>query len=1007
MATKVVFITTTGAGTFTVPSDFGSLVSVECIGGGKSGATSGAAGGGGAYSLSDAVTGLTAGGTAYVSVGAAGADTWFNAASNAAPSTTSQGALAKGSTSGTGGASASGVGTTKYSGGNGGGNYGGGGGGAAGPSGAGKNGGAYSASYYTGGGGGGANNGSAGASGGSSGGAGGNGPGGTGGGSGGSGNGSNATANTGGGGGGGGSGNGGAGASDDIWTQTSDSATAGPGGGGGGGCAFSNGTGGAGGLYGGGGGSGSVAGGAGKQGLIVFTYNAADTTLAATPAATATVTANLTTAIQAAASATARATATAALTTAIPLAAAPTARSSATADLATAITAATNATAKAVASAALTTSLTLAAAPLARASATANLGTAITLAATPAARATATADLITAGMAAYASARASATADLATAITAASSATAKASATADLSTQIPLGANPSARATASASLTTSITPAATATAHASATAALTTAISMAASPAARAAVSATLSSYLPPTGITNPTYSLWLAEITAYDPGSSSVVTWRFASGQGYDNAGTFYAPRIENPANFSRSIGGGGFGGKASASYGELTLLNPDGALNALADDYFDGRTLTLKIGNSAMAYASFQTVLVATIETVAMERQRVSVRLRDKSITLDTPFSAVKYAGTNSLPNGIEGTPDDIKDQYKPRLLGRIALMMPVAVNTSKLIYQVNAGAVDSIVNVFDAGAYLSRTGTDYTSQSDMENNAPASGSFRSWPAGGCFRLGSSPYGALSACVVERWLYTDNTAAGLIQRILTEIGYTGSDWVAADFTALNQANAGSLGVIVGDGESTASLLDRITQSVGAWWGFDRLNRFRVARLDAPSGSPAATFTDADIIELERQPDTTPPNWRTTIQADTNYAVQDKKGLAGVVTLDRAGWFEQPSREQKAESATVKSTRLLADETTAETLLNGISIAAAEAARRLALYSVRRDTVTLTVADPLSRYTAVDIGSVVNLTTAKLGYGAGKLFTVTGLSVDYQRKAFDLTLWG
>lgn len=946
MATKVVFITATGAGTFTVPSDFGSLVSVECIGGGKSGATSGAAGGGGAYSLSGAVTGLTAGGTAYVSVGAAGADTWFNAASNAAPSTTSQGALAKGATSGTGGASASGVGTTKYSGGNGGGNYGGGGGGAAGPSGAGKNGGAYSGTYYTGGGGGGANNGTAGANGGSSGGAGGNGPGGTGGGSGGSGNGSNATANTGGGGGGGGSGNGGAGASDDIWTQTSNSATAGPGGGGGGGCAFSNGTGGAGGLYGGGGGSGSVAGGAGKQGLIVFTYNAADTTLAATPAATATVTANLTTAIQAAASATARATATAALTTAI------------------------------------------------------------TLAATPSARATATADLITAGMAAHASARASATADLATAITAASSATAKASATADLSTQIPLGANPSARATASASLTTSITPAATAKAHASATAALTTAISMAASPAARAAVSATLSSYLPPTGITNPTYSLWLAEITAYDPGSSSVVTWRFASGNGFDNAGTFYAPRIENPATFSRSIGGGGFGGRASGSYGELTLINNDGALNALADDYFDGRTLTLKVGNAGMAYGSFQTVMVATIETVAMERQRVSVRLRDRAITLDTPFSAVKYAGTNSLPNGIEGTSDDIKDQYKPRILGRVALMTPVCCNTSKLIYQVNAGSVDSIVNVFDAGAYLSRS-TDYTSQSDMENNAPASGTFRSWPAGGCFRLGASPYGALSACVAERWLYTDNTAAGLIQRILTEIGYTGSDWVAADFTTLNQANAGSLGVIVSDGETTASLLDRITQSVGAWWGFDRINRFRIARLDAPSGSPAATFTDSDIIELERQPDTTPPNWRTTIQADTNYAVQDKKSLAGVVTLDRAGWFEQASREQTAESATVKTTRLLADEATAETLLNGISIAQAEAARRLALYSVRRDTVTLTVADPLSRYSAVDIGSVVNLTTTKLGYGSGKLFTVTGLSVDYQRNTLDLTLWG
>ena len=34
MAQKVVFITTTGTGTYTIPNDFGSLVSVEAIGGG-------------------------------------------------------------------------------------------------------------------------------------------------------------------------------------------------------------------------------------------------------------------------------------------------------------------------------------------------------------------------------------------------------------------------------------------------------------------------------------------------------------------------------------------------------------------------------------------------------------------------------------------------------------------------------------------------------------------------------------------------------------------------------------------------------------------------------------------------------------------------------------------------------------------------------------------------------------------------------------------------------------
>ena len=74
MATKVVFITS--GTTFTVPSDFGSLVSVECIGGGGSGAKGkvgvsyATGGGGGAYAKVTSISGLTAGGSVNIAVGA-------------------------------------------------------------------------------------------------------------------------------------------------------------------------------------------------------------------------------------------------------------------------------------------------------------------------------------------------------------------------------------------------------------------------------------------------------------------------------------------------------------------------------------------------------------------------------------------------------------------------------------------------------------------------------------------------------------------------------------------------------------------------------------------------------------------------------------------------------------------------------------------------------------------------------------------------------------------------
>lgn len=499
---------------------------------------------------------------------------------------------------------------------------------------------------------------------------------------------------------------------------------------------------------------------------------------------------------------------------------------------------------------------------------------------------------------------------------------------------------------------------------------------------------------------------IYLAEITAYDPDTSAEVTWRFASGPGYDNAGTFYAPRLENPGNVSRAFAGG-IGGRASASLGEITLVNNDGGLNPLADDYFDGRRLTLKQGDSAAAYATFTTILSATIESAAFERERVSLRLRDRSVELDKPFSAVKYAGDNALPAGTEGTADDLKDKYKPRLLGRVALMTPVCVNTSRLIYQVNDGAVDSIANVYDAGAYLSR-GADYTSAADMQTNAPGGGQYRCLESAGMFRLGSQPYGQISACVIDTWPYLSNSAAGLIQAILTEKGYTASDWIAADFTALNQKNAGSLGLVVEDGETTASLLNRICESVGAWWGFNALGTFRVARFEAPSASDTAvyTFTEADWTEIDRAPEDQLPLWSVKLKADINYAVQDRKSLAGVVPEDRAVWFAQDAREQKIEDAAVKTSRKLADEAGYDSLLNGISIASAEAQRRLNLYKVRRDVVRLTAADP-SRFTTIDLGSVVTVQTSRFGYTAGKKFIVTSLVVNYERNQIDFVLWG
>ncbi len=287
-------------GSISVPSDYdASSASWHAVGGSPNatdpGSVSGGGVGGGAWARTDGLT-LTPGGTVAAQIGTG--DVWIST-SGSAPTSTSEGVLAKGGntnsgvTAGTGGASGSCIGTASASGGNGGAGSsgtnraGGGGGGAGGPNGSGANGGAASTSTSTaagGGGGGGANGGSAGSAGTSSaGGNGGNNRSGSGGGTGG------ATGGGGGSSGGGGAGKAGAssgtglGSTDAIWTDNSggpnDGTTAGPGSGGGGGrggaVTDTTATGGQGGLYGGGGGGSgedATSHAAGRNGVIVLVY---------------------------------------------------------------------------------------------------------------------------------------------------------------------------------------------------------------------------------------------------------------------------------------------------------------------------------------------------------------------------------------------------------------------------------------------------------------------------------------------------------------------------------------------------------------------------------------------------------------------------------------------------------------------------------------------------------------------------------------------------------------
>lgn len=511
---------------------------------------------------------------------------------------------------------------------------------------------------------------------------------------------------------------------------------------------------------------------------------------------------------------------------------------------------------------------------------------------------------------------------------------------------------------------------------------------------------------------------IYLVDLTAYDPATEQEVICRFST-YGFDAGnGIYYEPRIIQPGTLSRSISTGQIGGRQAVSYGEISLAAIDGGIDYLADLFFDAREAVLRVGRVGQPIDAFQVIMRAQMEAVSVEREVVSIRLRDRAVTLERPFSTAKYTGGNVLPDGLQGTADDIKDRQIPFLGGRVSLMEPVLVNTSQLIYQCHLYRVDAVLNVFDSGVYISREIDDYRTVAELQNEdfAPLTGYYRvySGPEGTYFKLGSAPSGTVSCSVVESW--TRNSAAELIRRAIEYASYfsptstapTDSwDWHHWDLLALDEANAAPLGIVLEDGETTASVLDRICESVGAFWGFDALGKLRVVRIDEPSATPDLVLGNQQMTEADRTPEGQMPFWSVTVQSDRNYIPQDKNSMAGIVPAARAEWFASEYRKSNVKDEDIRTTRLLAQEGDYTSLLAGIGPAQVEAQRRLDLFSVRRDVGTITVPDPGQYGDALDLGKTVQVVLPRLGYNTGRNMLVIGIQTDWGRDQAVVTLWG
>ncbi len=506
---------------------------------------------------------------------------------------------------------------------------------------------------------------------------------------------------------------------------------------------------------------------------------------------------------------------------------------------------------------------------------------------------------------------------------------------------------------------------------------------------------------------------IYLVEVTAAIDAAGTTQVFRFAS-KGFTTeptdtpANTHYDARVVNPASISRNMfSNGTTSGASRVGYGAVELSNVDGGLDYLLPYSFDGRSLVIKIGNFGAAFSTFATIFSGTMEQIEFTFAKATILARDKLAILDSPWQQNVFLGNNVLPNGVEGVAD-IAGKPKPLLYGQVFNIPPIMVNTSKLIYQINDGAIAVVGNVYDRGVPLIFH-VNETSIANLEAHEPPAGKYSTCLAFGLIRIKTVPSGIMTCDATQGATAADRTVAQILKASALRCGISAGEISSSDVTALDALNSSTVGIWLMSGETCLQVMDELSISIGAYFGFDATGILRMGQFTIPTGTPAIQIDSSNIITIEhnRTNDTDKgiPAYRIQLDYKKNYTVQTSD-LAAAVLDPRRGVLAQPTLTTYNEDLAVRTQYDLAVEIHRPTLLVDVIAAQAEALRVLNIYKVSRDLYTVRIALDLSEQLP-DLTEVANLTLNRFGLNSGKLFKIIGIESDYSTNRATLTLWG
>lgn len=404
----------------------------------------------------------------------------------------------------------------------------------------------------------------------------------------------------------------------------------------------------------------------------------------------------------------------------------------------------------------------------------------------------------------------------------------------------------------------------------------------------------------------------------------------------------------------------------KATMNYGDIEIENPNGIRDSWLNDIWMNRSVKVWLGDASWARADFFIIFDGTMAGIApKDRDRLAIKMRDKTQRLNTPITEHLLGGTTAN-----------KGSLIPLCFGECFNVSPLLIDPSIRKYQVHDGAVSDIFEVRVNGIPVAYT----------KDNAT-----------GTFTLAAEPSGIVSCSVFGDYyggVYR-NTVGALVQRIVKGFGksidrFTDSDLDLTQLAAFETAHPQKVGIYINDRQNILKVCEDLCAGLDAQIIMSRLGLLRIIQLAIPgTGTEVPIYSQNMVVDDIVTTGYVDPVAAIKIAFDKNWTIQESLDT-GLTARDKDFFLQMWLFATQVNTTTQTDFKLNTDPKQIDSMLKVRSEVDTECSRQLALWSVPRFTYTVTCFAEMMN---LELGQAIRVYNRRYGMANGVPATVMSLS--------------